>query len=151
MFGLQRRAEGGSLLPREDPFMLMREDLDQLFERFLRRWLPMEEPLLRNLEWESEETEKEVILRAELPGFDVKEIEVRLVGNELVVKAEHREEKKGKDKEPAVRRYGRVHRTITLPAGTDPAGLEADFRNGMLTIHLPRLPEAVGKRIEVKA
>lgn len=151
MFGLQRRTEGGSLLPREDPFMLMREDLDQLFERFMRRWLPMEEPLLRSLEWEREETEKEVILRAELPGFDVEEIEVRLVGNELVVKAEHREEKKSKEKEPAVRRYGRVHRTITLPAGTDPARLEAEFRNGMLTIRLPRLPEAVGKRIEVKA
>lgn len=128
----------------------MREDLDQLFERFMRRWLP-EESMLRGLEWEMEETDKEVVLRAELPGFDVKEIEVRLVGNELLVKAEHREEKKGKEKEGAVRRFGRVQRTLTLPAGTDPAHLEAEFRNGMLTIRLPRLPEAMGKRIEVKA
>jgi HSP20 family protein len=48
------------------------------------------------------------------------------------------------------RRYARLRRTVTLPSGTDAEKVEATYRNGVLELHLPRKPEALGRRVEVK-
>jgi len=75
--------------------------------------------------------------------------EVKLLGNELTVHAEHREE--AKENAGRTSRYGKFERMVTLPAGIDPAKVEAHLRNGMLEIHLPRAPGAAPRRIEVKS
>jgi HSP20 family protein len=99
---------------------------------------------------EMEEKENEVVVRAEVPGFEASELDVRLAGNLLTIRAEHREEPDGKEREPVERRYGRSEWTVTLPAGIEPAKIEAHYRNGVLEVHVPMTPEAAPRRIEVK-
>jgi HSP20 family protein len=94
-----------------------------------------------------EESENEYVLRAELPGFAVNELEVSLVGNLLTIRAEHAREAQ----EAAVERpHARVERTVTLPEGVDPEKVEARYLNGVLEVHVPRVPAATPRRIEVK-
>jgi HSP20 family protein len=136
----------------EEPFRLMREEfLPPLFERMFNGWpVPWTEEWTRPWGFEMEETEKEVVVRAELPGFEPAELEVYLRGELLTVTAEHKEAK-GKEGEPeAERRYAKVRRSVTLPPGTETEKLAAVYRNGILEVRVPKTPEAVGRRVEVK-
>ncbi|MFO0966623.1 MAG: Hsp20/alpha crystallin family protein [Gemmataceae bacterium] len=87
-----------------------------------------------------------MVYRMELPGFEAKEVEVRLVDHMLVVEAKTAAAPEKKEEAPS--RYYR--REIELPARLDAAKVEAVYRNGMLEVHVPRLPEVEGRRIEVK-
>jgi HSP20 family protein len=80
------------------------------------------------------------------------DFDVHVAGDVLTITAEHKEkEAKGKDGEPeAERRYARMRRSLTLPPGIEPEQVTATYRNGVLEVHLPRKPEALGRRIEVK-
>jgi HSP20 family protein len=145
-----------ALLPRtEIPFRWMPEEFEKLFTRF------MTTPVMETPEWEYpwglivEEKEKEVVVRAELPGFEPEEVKVELVGELLTVEAEHKEpaEEKAKEEKPekkVERAYAHVKRVITLPPELELEKTEAVYRNGVLEVHVPRKPEAVGRRIEVK-
>ena len=103
------------------------------------------------------EDEKEVSIKAELPGLDEKDIEVTLAADSLTIRGEKKEEKEEKGKEYWHREmsYGSFHRVIPLPEGLNPnpEKAEARFKKGVLTVTLPRLEEAStkGKRIAVKA
>lgn len=144
MFSLMPRRparEERAVARRHDPFWELREEMDNMFERFFEdRRLPREWAETR--EWNVEETENEIVMRLELPGFETKEIEVRVEGNNFVVRAEH-PEREGRAAE-------RFEYRFVLPFGTDAAHVEAAHRNGVLELHLPRLPEARPRRIEVK-
>jgi HSP20 family protein len=97
-----------------------------------------------------EENDKEVVVRAELPGFEPADVRVDLLGDRLTVEAEHREPEEKPDGN-AERTYAHVRRVLTLPAGVNMEKIEATYRNGVLEVHVPRMPEAVGRRIELKA
>jgi HSP20 family protein len=153
MFSLmpRRRERGTAALPtrREvSPFDLLRHDFASLFDRAFPTW-----PLADAWETEPwgfdiEEKENEMVLRAELPGFEMKELEVTLRGNTLTVLAEHKEPDKPEGVE---HRHTRLERSMTLPAGIEPDKVEASYRNGVLEVHIPLKPEAKPKRVEVKA
>jgi HSP20 family molecular chaperone IbpA len=147
MFGMTpwRKTNGGTAL--------MKEPFEKLFERFfggptafgeLMGWAP---EYLWNLE--VKETEKEYLVRAEVPGFEPEEIEVKLLGERLFIKAEHKTETK-KEGEAEEKFFHRYEREVTLPAGVEPEKVEALYRNGVLEVHLPRKTEALGKTIPVK-
>jgi len=138
-------------LPRtEMPFRWMPEELATLFNRFFTTWPVPETP-----EWEypwgltMEEKEKEVVVRVELPGFAPEELKVEVTGEELTVEAEHKEPAE-KVEEKKERTYAHVKRVVTLPPEVELEKLEAVYRNGVLEVHVPRKPEAAGRRIEVK-
>ncbi|MCC6027054.1 MAG: Hsp20/alpha crystallin family protein [Archaeoglobus sp.] len=84
---------------------------------------------------------------ADLPGFKKEEIEVFFEGNDLVIKAESKEEleEKGKEFIRKERRYGRVYRKVALPEGLKLEGAKASYKNGVLEIEIPK--EKVEKRI----
>jgi len=133
----------------------MADDLGTLFNRMLdipplTEW-PMIEALEAPERWgmTSEETDKELMIRIELPGFEPPEIKVEVIGDRLVVEAEHKEPEE-KAKEAKERAYAHVKRTMTLPPTLDLEKVEVTYRNGVLEIHIPRIPAAVGRRIEVK-
>jgi HSP20 family protein len=137
-----------ALLPRtEAPPAWLPEEFATLFRRLFTGW-----PVMETQEWPfhnaltMEEGEKEMVLRAELPGFAPEEISVEVRGEELTIEAEHKE---GEGKE-AGRSYAHVKRTLALPSTVEPANIEAAYRHGVLEVHVPRKPEAVGRRIEVK-
>jgi len=154
MFSLMpwRKRTAAPLLRTERPFRWFPEEVEGLFRRFFPTM-----PVLETAEWPErwdltmEEKEKEVLVRVELPGFTPEETKVELVGDRLVIEAEHREpEKKEKEGEVTEREYARAKREVTLPPTVDLEKVEATYRNGVLEVHLPRKPEAVGRRIELK-
>ena len=105
------------------------------------------------------EDEKAVTLTAEVPGVNEKDIDVSLVGDQLTIKGEKRSEhEEKKDVQGHVvhrteRSYGAFQRTITMPYQVDPEQVSAQFKDGVLTVTLPKPPDAVaqkqGRKIEV--
>jgi len=152
MFGLMPLSKRGMApLPRaETPFRWLPDEFDNLFNRFLTSW-----PVFGTSEWPyrwgltMEEKEKEVVIRVELPGFTPEEIKVELTGERLLVEAEHKEPAEQKEKTEE-RAYAHVKRELTLPPEVETEKAEAAYRNGVSEVHLPRKPEAVGRRIQVK-
>jgi len=124
------------------------EEFKTLFDRFLGGGpLPFETERERFWNLEMEETEKEVVVRAEAPGFEAEEFHVEVRGDELMLKAEHKHEKKEKDYEFAERKYERY---VTLPAPVAMEKVEAMYRNGVLEVRLPKTEETPAHRVLVK-
>ena len=101
------------------------------------------------------EGETDYRITAELPGMSEKDIEISLAGDTLTVKGEKKEEheEKAQNRYVSERRYGSFQRSFALPEDADPEKIEAAFKNGVLTITLPKRPEAQAKqrKIEVRA
>jgi HSP20 family protein len=147
--------------PRESSLPSLWEDggLERLFDRFFRDpW---------SLDWSSgsgdpgfgawvppvdiTETEREVLIRSEIPGVDVKDLSITVSGDILTLTGEKSEstEKKGENYHRTERRFGSFHRNIQLPATVDPDKVKAECQNGVLTITLERKEGAATKRIPV--
>lgn len=90
-------------------------------------------------------------LTAELPGLDAKNIELSLSDDVLTIKGEKKEEKeeKTKDRYVSERRYGSFRRAVQVPAGIDAGKIEANYASGVLTVKLPKSPEAQKKQIVI--
>ncbi|MCM2318254.1 MAG: Hsp20/alpha crystallin family protein [Pseudomonas sp.] len=151
------------------PLESLRRQVDRLFEDFDRGWhLPFSrssfdiEPF-----WRRElsfagmpavdiiEKDDAFEITAELPGMDEKNIQIKLSNGALTIKGEktdEREEKK-KDYHLSERHYGSFQRTFGVPAGVDPEKIEAHFSKGVLTLTLPKKPEAkqAEKTIDIKS
>jgi HSP20 family protein len=101
------------------------------------------------------ETDKGYEIKAELPGMEEKNIEVKLADGVLTIKGEKQEEKETKEKDYYVqeRSFGSFQRTFQVPDNVDTNKIEANFKNGVLTVNLPKTAEAQkpAKKIEVKA
>jgi HSP20 family protein len=99
--------------------------------------------------------EKAVRVTVELPGMSDKDVAVTVDGGELTIRGEKKEEKEKKDKDVfrRERAYGSFRRTIDLPGDIDATKIEAKFKDGVLTIDLPKTKEAQErvKQIPVKA
>jgi HSP20 family protein len=148
-------------------FKGFRQEMDRLFEDFERGWpwrhsMFSVEPFWRQEATRSAapavdvaETDKVYELTAELPGLTEKDIEVKLINDELTVRGEKQEEKEEKEKDYYIseRRYGKFERSFRLPEGVDSDKIEASFQNGVLKVTLPKTLEAkkVEKKINVRA
>jgi HSP20 family protein len=141
-----------------DPFSLLRSEMDRLFDRFgagfglapFGRLFDM--PALRaesRFQFSTPavdvtEDDKAYHIAAELPGMAEKDVEVKLTDELLTLKGEKREEREEKDKNYHLteRAYGSFERSFRLPSGVDRDKIAAEFKNGVLTITLPKTPEA---------
>jgi HSP20 family protein len=127
-------------------------------ERFFGSWpaLPEREEALLPREWaprvDITEAEKEFLIKAELPEVKKEEVKVTVENGVLSITGERKLEKeeKGKKYHRIERAYGRFERSFTLPEGTEPAKVTSEFKEGVLTVHLPKNPKATPKAIEVK-
>jgi HSP20 family protein len=140
------------------PFDLLRQEFDTLFDRFFGSWPELGSDWDRGANWglDLDDTGKEVVMRAEAPGFEASDFDVQVSGDVLTIRAERKEEGngKGKDKDKekrSERRWARMERSVTLPQGTDANKVEARYRNGVLDVHLAKSLQAQPKRIEVKS
>ena len=101
------------------------------------------------------ETERAYVLEAELPGFDEKDIEIRLNGSNLTIESKRSEEKNNDNAGPEgnylirERRYSSFTRSFKLPENTDPEGISASFRNGILSLEIGKKAEAQQKVIQI--
>ena len=94
-----------------------------------------------------------LVVRADVPGLEPKNIEVSVLGNVLTIKGERKNEKEVK-KEDYLRRevsYGSFERRMTLPEGTATEQVKAAFRNGVLEITLPLAKAAVARKVAIEA
>lgn len=150
------------------PFESFRREMDRLFEGFpTMRW-PFHRSLFdadpfsgRELNWakvpavDVVERENEYEITAELPGIDEKNVEVRLAHGVLTIRGEKQEDKEEKQKDYYLseRHYGSFQRAFRVPDGIDPEQVAASFKNGVLTVTLPKTAEARGqeKKIPIKA
>ena len=149
MFGLIPRRKEKKVerfWPYEPPMELLLSEFAPLFERMFGRW-----PAFAETEGvppygpEMEDVGEAIIVREAVPGFEAKEIEVTISGNMLTVHAQ----RKGKESETE-KVVGELERTVFVPEGVDTEHVEAAYRNGVLEVRMPKLPEAKEKRIEVK-
>jgi HSP20 family protein len=149
----QQEGAGGEI----SPLGALRGEMDRLFESFFREpFGGMDWPLWGNGRFspaiDVAESDKEFTVRAELPGIDPKDLEVTVTGHQLVLSGEKKEssEHEGKNVYRSETHYGSFRRSLPLPDGVDTENVEAQYANGVLTLHLKKTEQAATKRIEVK-
>ena len=97
------------------------------------------------------EEKDRILLTAELPGFQEKDIEIQMEGGVLTLRGERRSEaeKEGKTYHRMERSYGQFVRSFTLPNNVDRENIKANFHNGLLEIELPKSEEAKPRQIKI--
>lgn len=98
------------------------------------------------------ETDKEVVVKAELPGVRKEDIKVSIKDNMLYLKGEKKEEREEKTEtvHRVERIYGKFERVITLPSDVKMEDIKAEYKDGVLDIRLPKTQVTKEKEIEVK-
>jgi HSP20 family protein len=98
-----------------------------------------------------ETPEHDILVKAELPEMKREDIKVSFENNVLTIEGERKfETREDKDKYHRVERgYGAFRRNFTMPASVDPAGVSADYRDGVLTVKLPRREETRPRQIQI--
>jgi HSP20 family protein len=146
MFGLvpwRKNGNGsGALANRaEHPLSLFRNEFDTLFDRFFAGW---SDGTGSGWGLEADETDQEVTVRMDAPGFEPGDFDIQVSGDALRVTAERKGEKDSG-------RFERgFQRSVTLPAAVDADKVEAKYRNGVLELSLPKTEQAKWKKIAVK-
>ena len=141
-----------------DPFREMEEVQNRFLTLLGRRWparraQPDEE--FAPMEWlppvDIEENGREYVIKAELPGMKKEEVKLKVEGGTLMISGERKAEKEDKDKKyhRLERSYGAFQRSFTLPEGTPPEKISAEFKDGVLLVRLPKDEKAKPKAIEV--
>jgi HSP20 family protein len=162
----QKVAETASAPDTWQSFEGLRHEINRLFDDLghslwqpFRRSLLTAEPLWRRaVSWGTTpavDITEAYDITAELPGMDEKNIEVKVTKSSLTIKGEKQEEKEEKKKDYYLheRHFGSFERSFAMPDGVDVDKIEASFKKGVLTVTLPKKPEAQkpAKKIEVKA
>jgi len=96
---------------------------------------------------ETEEADDAYLVRAELPGMKSDDVNVELSGHELRITGEVKEEAEGK---ALRRRHGKFAYRASLPADADTEKVDAQLADGILTVRVPKAPQARSRRIEIK-
>lgn len=131
-------------------------DMDEIFrdfETFPSRLFRLSEEFPGVPAVESFVKDGNLVVRADLPGIDPKEVDVSVLGNVLTIKGERKEKKEAKE-DDYIRHeisYGSFERRMTLPAGVDADKIQARYDKGVLEVTLPAPKEMTPKKISVKA
>jgi HSP20 family protein len=143
-----RGRQGGNLTTRNQfhPLDLFRREFDRIFDRFLGWPAASEQDAgeMRIWDFRVTETDNEIVVRAEMPGFEENELNIQVNDNILTVQAE--KEQKGQGME----HYRSYYRSMTLPGGIDPEKIQASYHNGVLEMHIPRPESSRPRRIAVQ-
>lgn len=155
------RERGMQGTPAEHPLAAFQREFDRLFDDLWRGFeMPMSARFDRALgsvapRIEMAETDAAITLRAELPGLEEKDVELTLADNVLTVSGEKKTEREEKETGVAYSEcaYGAFQRRIPLPADVVEEQVTATFRNGVLTVTLPKSPKSQEKvrRIHIGA
>ena len=142
----------GELAPFRD-FEWMRRDMDRLWNSFFERGTLRSE---EGGEWlpslDVAETKNEIVVKAEVPGLEPKDIDISLSDGLLTIKGEkkHEREEKEENYHLVERSYGSFARSIRLPNEVQSDKINASYKNGVLKIVLPKSEEAKKKEIKIK-
>jgi HSP20 family protein len=141
-----------------DIFSAMRDEMDRVFERFEPGWprwptLLRREAAIAAPELDVRENTTSIVIDAELPGVDEKDVSVTLANGVLTIKGEKKQEKeeKGENYYLSERSFGSFERSIRLPDTIEESKVDAKFEKGVLKVTAAKKPEAVKteRRIEI--
>lgn len=144
---------GGALSPlREFPSIMrrMQSEFEELFDRFARDWPTALEDVGRGWHWglDVEDKEDSVIIRAEAPGFEAGDFDLRVSGDRLILRASRKAE--AKEKKGEFHEQYECYESMTMPPGIDTDKIDARYHSGVLTVTIPKTKEGRGKKIAVK-
>lgn len=131
-----------------------RQEMDRLFNRFIGLFPGGEEALgMWAPSIDVSETKEAVRIRAELPGLEAKDLDVSVSHDVLTIKGEKRQEREEKDEHfhRVERTYGAFTRSVQLPAAVGSEKAKATFKNGVLTITMPKTEESKRRAIQIEA
>jgi len=133
------------------PVPMLRREIDQLFDDFFRDFgfpaMTDRMPAMVVPRLDVSETDQEIQIAAELPGIDEKDIEVTLTDDVLTIRGEKKTEteQKKRDYHLIERSQGTFMRSLRLPVAVDASKVKASFKDGVLTLAIPKPPEAQQK------
>lgn len=130
------------------------DDFNTLFRRVMNMpWLGYTETGAWKPAVDLVDSAEEYVLTAELPGIDPKDVDISIEENVLYIRGEKREEYE--EKEPKYhlfeRVYGNFERTFTLPPSIEADKIRAEFKNGVVKVHMPKTKKATGRKIALEA
>jgi HSP20 family protein len=140
---------------RRDPFRslsTLQEQVNRLFEGSFLRGASTESALTT---WapavDIYETEQELVLRADLPGLQEKDIDLRIENNMLTIRGERNADSTVKEDNylRVERSYGSFSRSFSLPNTVDTDAVKAEYRNGVLQVHLPKREESKPRQVKI--
>jgi HSP20 family protein len=137
-----------------EPFRRMRDEFDRVFDQFFHNAWNAPIPWSAGDDWrlgfDVEEDDRTVTVRAEAPGFEPDDFDLQVQGDQLMLRAIHKSE--SQEKEQGFREWRRQEffRSVPLPAGVDAEHVEAQYRQGVLTVNLPKTEQSKGHRIAVR-
>jgi HSP20 family protein len=143
-------------LPTADPFRILGERLNRLFEDGIITFAPQAYESFPLSSWapacDVYETDKEIVVKAELPEVKKESVQVTFDQNVLTIRGERKfeEEIERKNHHRVERSYGEFMRSFTLPAFVDPTQINAEFNEGMLRVTIPKREAAKPKQVEIK-
>jgi HSP20 family protein len=126
-------------------------DMNRLFDRFFegraangtsRRWIPAMDLV---------ETDDHLVLRGDLPGMTEDDVDIEIKDSVLTVSGERRaeHEDKGEGYHRVERAFGSFSRSLSLPQGIEPERVEANFKDGVLEVRIPKPAEAKPTRVQI--
>lgn len=135
-------------------FEQMRREMDRLWDSFFERGIRRRAEGVG--EWypslDVAETKNDLVIKAELPGMDPKDIDISLSDGILTIKGEKKQEREEKEEDYHLieRSYGSFTRSVQLPKGVQSDKINASYKNGVLRVTLPKTEEAKKKEIKIK-
>jgi HSP20 family protein len=131
--------------------------MEDFFGRRMRPWWPERWARREAMELEAPavdlfEDKNDIVIKAELPGMEKENVEVKLTDHMLTIKGEKKKEEEVKEENyyRSERSYGSFVRTLELPADVHADKVKASFKNGILEVRLPKTEEAKTKEVKVK-
>lgn len=147
--------KGGGIVYWFDPFEEF-ERMQKRMRQLMRSALPKEE-FFGSFPVDIIDKAEEVVVRADLPGFDKDEVSVKVTENSIDISAQHKEEKRERGEEEGIkyfraeRSFGALRRVLTLPAEVDADTATAKFDKGVLEIRLKKKkPEKKAKEVKIE-
>jgi HSP20 family protein len=139
--------------PNRGSLASLHNEMDELFNSFFRE---MDGPFSNYKVWPAidvAEDENNIIVKAEVPGCKPEDIDISVYGNTLTISGEKKlaEEKKEKGYYHVETSYGKFRRELTLPTDVDSAKVEAAYKDGVLSITMPKAAKAKAIKVQVKS
>ena len=131
------------------PMVSLSREMNRLFDNMFRGFDDSRTWGGRQADWpriDVEETDKNYRVTAELPGMDEKDVEVLLQDGLLTIRGEKKLENESQDRTFSERFYGRFERQLSFDRDVDQEGVSAVFKNGVLTVTIPRTAQAIERR-----
>lgn len=158
-----KKGQRGALsASKSDPFAVLQKEVDELFDQFSNTFFDTVPwrgartesglPAFREPNIDFTETDEAYELSADLPGVEEKDLDLAIDENMLTIKAEQNREEERKEKNYHVmeRTSGSYQRSFPLPSDIDHEKIKAKFKNGLLSVSLPKNPESASEKRKIE-